>query len=62
MKTFSNLKNGDKVIDTYDGMVMTYYKDDDGKEYLTNDRWAWDLYQFDPKDFKFKRYNKSKEE
>lgn len=60
MKTFSSLRDGDKVVDTYDGMVMTYHKDDDGKEYLTNDNWAWDLYQFDPKDFK--RYNKSKEE
>lgn len=51
MKSFKGLKDGDKVKDKKDGMVMTYRVDGNGFEYLTYDFWAWQLWQFSPEDF-----------
>ena len=55
---FSNLTNGDKVVDIIqkngkrlDGQILEYLKDRDGYEYLCSDKSMWNIIQFSENDY-----------
>ena len=56
MVNFSELKNGDKVVDIIqdgekrrDGQILEYLKDKDENEYLCSESSMWELHQLNQK-------------
>jgi hypothetical protein len=53
IRSFDNLKHGDKIISPSDNEVTEFYVDKDGDKYLTGKTSLFDLYQFNADDFYF---------
>ena len=60
IKSFNELKDGDKIISPIDNEVTGFRIDKyDGEKYLTGANSAYPIFQFDPNDFYI--YNGTKE-
>ena len=51
IKSFNELKDGDKIISPIDNEVTGFRVDKDGISYLTGANSAYPIFQFDPNDF-----------
>lgn len=59
IKSFENLKHGDKIISPIDNEVTQFYIDKDGEKYLASKISLFPYFQFDADDFYI--YNGEKE-
>lgn len=51
IKSFEELKHGDKIISPIDNEVTEFYIDRDGDKYLAGKKSLFPYYQFDAEDF-----------
>jgi hypothetical protein len=51
LKSFDELKNGDKIISPIDKEVTAFLIDNEGEKYLANKTSMYPYVQFDPRDF-----------
>ena len=59
LKSFDELKHGDKIISPIDCEVTGFFVDKDGEKYLASEKSLFAIYQFDANDFY--RYTGQKE-
>ena len=59
IKTFDNLKHGDKIISPIDNEVTEFWIDKQGDKYLAGKKSLFPIFQFNADDFYF--YNGNKE-
>ena len=51
IKSFDELKHGDKIISSIDNEVTEFYIDKDGEKYLASKKSLFPYFQFDAEDF-----------
>ena len=51
LKTFEDLKHGDKIISPIDNEVTEFYIDSFGEKYLAGNTSLFPYFQFEPSDF-----------
>ena len=51
IKSFDELKHGDKIISPIDNEVTEFYIDKDGEKYLASKKSLFPYFQFDAEDF-----------